>query len=202
MLLILAEPGLLGLAEHAPGEEVDDEPEDDADEGDGVQVVDDVAEDLDADDGAPEVAREQRDVEEGGRRDAQQEGHDGVEEEQRDGEPGEVPAHLPVPRRLLEALPVEDRRLHPVDEHPEQPQEREHLVHGPLADEPLLERVGQAVAGGAEEGEQVALQHVLGVVVVDALEVVTGEQDTHTTAGDQDSQNLKQLVPHAQQQEG
>ena len=56
ILLVLTEPGFAGLAEHATGEEVDNEAEDDADECDGVEKVHGVAEDVDANDGAPEVA--------------------------------------------------------------------------------------------------------------------------------------------------
>lgn len=74
VLLVSTQPGLLGVAEDAAGEEVDDETDDDADKGNGVQVVDDVAKDVDADDDAPKVGRQQRDVEKGSTSHTQDEG--------------------------------------------------------------------------------------------------------------------------------
>lgn len=201
VLLLLAEPGLLGVAEHAAGEEVDELADDDEDEGDGVEEVDPEAEDADADDGAPEVAGEQGDVEEGGGGDAQDEGHDGVEEGEGEGVADDVADHGAVEVGRLEAVAVEDGGLHAVDEEAEEADEGEDLVRGPLADEPLLEGVGEAVEGGAEQGEQVALDQVGAGPAVGALDVVAREQDAGAADADEDADDLEDLVAHAQQEE-
>lgn len=73
--LILAQPCLLGLSQHALAEKVDEVADHDEDKGDRVQVVDGVSKDAQADDDAPEVARQQADVEEGGRGESVQDGH-------------------------------------------------------------------------------------------------------------------------------
>lgn len=201
VLLLLAQPGLLGVAEHAAGEEVDELADDDEDEGDGVEEVDGEAEDADADDGAPEVAGEQGDVEEGGGGDAQDEGHDGVEERERDRVAHDVPDDGTVEVGRLEAVAVEDGGLHAVDEEAEEAEEGKDLVRRPLANEPLLEGVGQAVERGAEEGEQVTLEQVGARPAVRALDVVAREQDAGAADADEDANDLEDLVAHAQQEE-
>lgn len=201
VLLFLAEPGLLGVAEHAAGEEVDELADDDEDEGDGVEEVDRVAEDADADDGAPEVAGEQGDVEEGGGGDAQDERDDAVEERERERVAHDVADDGAVEVGRLEAVAVEDGGLRAVDEEAEEAEEGEDLVRGPLADEPLLEGVGQAVEGGAEQGEQVALDQVGAGPAVSALDMVAREQDAGTADADEDADDLEDLVAHAQQDE-
>ena len=202
VLLGVAEPGLLGVAKHAASEEVDELADNDEDEGDGVEEVDLVAEDADADDGAPEIARQERDVEEGGRGDAQDEGHDGVEEGEGERVPHDVPDDRAREVARLEGVPVEDGGLDAVDEDAEETEHGEDLVGRALADEPLLEGVGQTVEGGAEQREQVTFDEVDAGPAVAALNVITREQDARAADTDEDADDLEDLVAHAQQQEG
>lgn len=66
VLLVLTQPRLLGVTQHAAGQEVDDETDNDKDERNRVQVVDGVAKDLDTNGGTPKVASQERNVEKGG----------------------------------------------------------------------------------------------------------------------------------------
>lgn len=201
VFLGVAEPWFLGIAKHAASQEVSELAHDDEDEGDGIQEVDLVSEDAHADDGAPEIAGEQGDVEEGGRGDSQEEGHDGVEERQHQRVPDDVPDDGAAEVGRLETVAVEDGGLGPVDEEAEETEEGEDLVRGALADEPFLARVGQAVEGGAQEREQVALDQVHARPTVGALDVVARQQDAGAADADEDAGDLEDLVPHAQQQE-
>ncbi|TFB00587.1 hypothetical protein CCMA1212_007476 [Trichoderma ghanense] len=201
VLLVLAQPGLLGVAQHAAGEEVDDEADDDAHKGDGVQVVNNVAKDVDADDDAPKVGRQERNVKEGGAAHAQDEGREGVEDAQADGVAGEPAADGAVPVGVAEGLAVKDGGLDAVDEHAEEAHEGQDVVHGAFGHEPLLEDVGDAVEGGAQQAKEVALDHVDAGAAVGAGDVVRGQQDAHAAAADEDAEDLEELVAHAQQQE-
>lgn len=202
ILLVVAQPGLLGVAENAAREKVDDEANDDADKGNGVEVVDGVAKDVDADDDAPEVGGQQGDVEEGGAAHAQDEGRQGVEDAQADGVAGEPAADGAVPVSLLEGRAVEDGGLDAVDDHAKEAHKGQDVVHGPLGDEPLLEDVGDAVEGGAQQAKEIALDHVDARAAVGAGDVVRGQQYAHTAAADEDAEDLEHLVAHAQQDEG
>lgn len=164
--------------------------------------MDGEAEDVDADDGAPEVAGEQGDVEEGGGGDAQDEGDNGVEEGQGEGVADDVADDGAGELGGLQAVAVEDGGLDAVDEDAEEAEEGEDLVGGAAADEPLLEGVGEAVEGGAEEGEEVALDEVNAGPAVGALDVIARQQDAGAADADEDADDLEDLVAHAQQQEG
>lgn len=202
VLLVVAQPGLPGVAENAAREEVDEETDDDADKGNGVEVVDGVAKDVYADDDAPEVGGQQGDVEEGGAAHAQDEGRQGVEDTQADGVAGEPAADGAVPVSLLEGLAVEDGCLDAVDDHAKEPHKGQDVVHGPLGDEPLLKDVGDAVESGAQQAKEIALDHVDTRAAVGAGDVVRGQQDAHAAAADEDADDLEDLVAHAQQDEG
>lgn len=201
-LLVLAEPGLLGVAEQAAGQEVGDEPEDDADKGNGVEEVDRVAKDADANDDAPKVGGEEGNVEERGGAHAQDERCEGVEEGQAEGVADEPAGDLGRPVGLLEGLAVEDGGLDAVDNHAKEADEGEDVVHGRLGDEPLLEDVAGAVEGGAEQGKEVALERVGGLAVVGVGHVVGREKDAHAAAADEDSNDLEDLVADLEEEEG
>lgn len=202
VLLVVAQPRLLRVAENAAREEVDDETDDDADKSNGVEVVDGVAKDVYADDDAPEVGGQEGDVEEGGAAHAQDEGRQSVEDAQADGVAGEPAADGAVPVCLLEGLAVKDGSLDAVDDHAKEAHKGQDVVHGPLGDEPLLEDVGDAVEGGAQQAKEIALDHVDARAAVGAGDVVRGQQDAHAAAADEDAEDLEDLVAHAQQDEG
>ena len=201
-LLIGTEPRLLGVAEHAPGEEVRHQADDDEHKGNGVHPVDDVPEDADPDDDAPKVGRQERDVEEGSRAHTQDQGGQRVEDCQGEGEADEMPDGVVGELGLLDGGAVKDGRLDAEDAEAEEAQERKHLVHGPLADEELLKHVGDAVESGAEKTKEVALQHVGARPAVGAGDVVRRQQDAHPSAADEDAGHLEYLVAHAEQREG
>lgn len=202
VLLVSTQPGLLGVAEDAAGEEVDDETDDDADKGNGVQVVDDIAKDVDANDDAPEVGRQQRDIEKGGTAHTQDEGSQGIEDEEAEGVAGEPAADGVVPVSIAEGRAVEDGSLNAVDEHAKEAHKSQDVVHGALGHEPLLENVGNTIESGTEKAKEIALNHINTWAAVGASDVIRGEQDTHATAANEDTDDLEQLVAHTQQEEG
>ena len=66
-------------------------------------------ENLDSDDHAPEIAREERDIEEGGRSEPEHEGSARVEDQEAEGVARHVASDFPIaPGRRLVARPVED----------------------------------------------------------------------------------------------
>lgn len=85
--------------------------------------------------------------------------------------------------------------------HTEDPQHAEYLEHGAAGDEPFFKDVGDAVQRCAEETEEVAFEFVNAIAAVCALEVVGREQDAHSTATDQDADDLWNLVAHFKDEE-
>ena len=205
-LLVLAQPGLQRLAQHALPDEVDDEPADDADEGDGVHPVDVLVEDLDADDDAPEVARQQADVEEGGRGEAEHERRARVEDEQAERVARQVAADFAVaPHGLPVARPVEDAAHGAVDDGAPEPQLAHDLVERPLAHEELLGHVAHAVEGGAHQREEVALELVAARDAAEAGplgDVVRAEEDADAADADEDADDLGRVVADAEENRG
>ncbi|KAI1921824.1 hypothetical protein LOZ12_005183 [Ophidiomyces ophidiicola] len=199
-------PGLPGLAQDLPAQVVNTLSDDDQNKGNGIHPVDGVFEDLDADHNAPEITGEKTDVEKRGGRQAKENGGERVEDEQAEGVAGEIAADLAVPDGVLEGAAVEDGGLHAHDDGGVEAELAEHLVQGPLADKVLLGDVGEAVEGGAEQGEQVALELVAaglgGAATAGAGEVVGAEQHAHAADADDDAQVLGPVVADAQEEEG
>lgn len=77
------------------------------------------------------------------------------------------------------------------------------FVQGPLGDEEFLGDVAEAVAEGAEEGEQIALDLVAcadGVLGAGgAGDVVARDEDADAADADQDADDLGDVVAHAQE---
>ena len=180
---------------------VDELTEQDEAEGDRVHPVDRQPEDVDADDDAPEVGRQQRDVEEGRRREPQQHRHERVEERQAERVPDQVADHGPGPARVADRVAVEDGRLRAVDQHGPEPELAHHLVQRFLRHQELLRQVRQAVEGGAQQREEIAPHRVLGLAAVAAGDVVAAEQDAHAPDAHQDPHNLRPVIPHPQHDE-
>ena len=201
LLLVISQPGLLGLAEGAPGQEVGGETDDDAHKGDGVHEVDAEAEDAGADDDTPEVGGQQGDVIEAGRGHAQEERHERVEQAQAEGEPDEVACDVAVPGGILECRAVKDGALDTIDDDAEEADEGQHVVHGCLGDEPLLEDVTKTVASGTKESEKIALDHVLSRTTVASRNVVGTDEDAHTANADNDTDDLEDAVADLEEEE-
>lgn len=103
----------------------------------------------DPDDDAPEIARQQTDVEEGGRSKPVQDRDEGVKQSQNERVACQVPADLAVPHRIPEPSAVEDARLRPIDDHAPPPDLPNNFVERALANQELLGNIAQAIKGGA-----------------------------------------------------
>ncbi len=112
---------------------------------------------LDPDHHAPEVAREQADVEKGGRGEPEHEGREGVEEGEAEGVADEVTADGAGPGCSAEGGAVEDAGLGAVDEHAPETELADYLVQRPFTDQELLGHVTHAIERRAEQGEEVPL---------------------------------------------
>lgn len=163
-------------------------------------------EDLDADDNAPEVARQQGNVEKGGRGQAEHDGGARVEEEQAERVARQVTPNLAVaPHRLLVARAVEDGRHDAVDDGAPEAELADDLVERTLADEELLGDVTEAVKSGADEGEEVALELVAARDTAEAAalgQVVGAEEDADAADADEDAGDLRRVVTDVEEDEG
>ena len=203
ILLVQTQPGLASLGQSLTTQVVDQLTHDDQDESDGVHPMNLVVEDLDTDADTPKVHGEQRDVEEGGRRQSEHEWSQTVEQGETEGEASEVAAHLSVPDRSVVVAAFEDGALHAVNDAAVQRQLTQNLIHGLLADKVLLGGVGKAVERGAQESKEVSLQLVAArdVSPIGTGDVVRGDQDTHSTDADHDAGNLGDMVANLKEQE-
>lgn len=203
ILLVPAQPGLPSLGQSLATQVVNQLADNDQDEGDGVHPVDVVVEDLDADADTPEVHGEQGDVEEGRGRQTEHQRGQTVEQRQTKGETGQVAAHLAVPDGRVVVVAFEDGALHAVDDASVERELTQDLVHGLLADEVLLRSVGQTVERGTQQREQVALQLVAArdIAAVGTGDVIRGNEHTHTTDTDNNTQDLTDVVTDLEEQE-
>lgn len=202
--LVPAEPGLARLTQHLAAQEVDELADDDEHEGDGVQVVDVVVEDLDADDDTPEVHGQHGDVEEGGRRQTEQERRHAVEEGEAQRVPGQVAADLAVPDGGFKRLPVEDPGLGAVDDHAEEGHLTQDLVHRLHADKVFLPGIGETVERGAQQGKEITLDLVAtrDVTAIGAGDVVGSDENAHAADTDQNAEHLRNVISDTQEEEG
>lgn len=205
-LLAPPEPRLQRVAQHALAHKVNDQPADDAHKGDGVHPVDARVEDLDADDDAPEVAREQGDVEEGGRGEAEDEGGAGVEDEEAERVAGHVAADFAVvPDGRLVAVPVEDAAHGAVDDRAPEAQLAHDFVERSLAHQEFLRHVAHAVECGAHQCEEVAFELVAARDTAEAgtlRDVVGAKEDAHAADADEDADDLGGMVADVEENEG
>lgn len=157
---------------------------------------------MDPNNHAPEVARQQANVEERRRAHAQQEGREAVEDKQTQRVADNVPNDGAVPGGLLEGVAVKDTGRRAADKHANEAHEAQHLVHGPARHVPLLKYVAEAVARGAGETKKIALELLGRVVVVGAGHGVAAQQHAHAAAGDEDAEELEGAVADLEEEEG
>ena len=150
---------------------------------------------------APEIARQQRDIEEGSGRKAEHQRGKRVEDEEHERVADDVADDLAVPGSAAEGRAVEDPGLRPVDQHAPEGELPDYFVHGPLRDEELFEAVAEAVEAGSEEGEKVAFQLVRGRVIVLASDVIGGKEDAHAADAEEDAGILCEVVAHVEEDE-
>lgn len=200
ILLVLAQPRLLGVTQKAAAEEVADQTENDQHEGNRVQVVDRVSKDLRTDNDTPEVAGEQRDVHKGRAAHAEHQRNEAVEHEHEDGEADDVTRDVAVKACTLEGVTIEDGGDDAVDDEAEETNEGEDVVHGGLGNEPFFKSVAETVAGCTGKSKHITLDRIL--AAVGARKVVGGDEDAHTANGDEDTDNLGDLVADLEDEEG
>ena len=154
----------------------------------------------------PEITRQQTDIEESRRSETEHDRRAGIEDEQTEGIPRQVPAHFAVvPDRLRVAGSIEDARHGAVDEHAPEAELAHDLVERALADEELLGHVAHAVEGGADEGEEVAFELVAARDAAEAgtlCDVVAAEEDADAADADEDADDLRWVVAHVEEDGG
>lgn len=163
--------------------------------------MDGIAKDSDTNDDTPEVGSQQGNVEECRTSHAQHDGDEDVEEVQAQGVTNDPADNLTVPGSVIEGLAVEDGSLDTIDAHSEETKERQDVVQVSSGDEPLLENVGGTVESSTEKGEQVTLDHVKTLTAVGTADVITANQNTHTTTADQDTNDLEDSVADLEKEE-
>lgn len=157
-------------------------------------------ENLHADGHAPEVTRQQGDVEKGRGREAEQNGGEGVEERKDERVAGEIAADGGVPRCRAETRAVEDAGLGAVDEHAPEAELADDDVERVLADEELLEGVGKTVQRCAQQREKIALDGIARGELVVPREMVGAEEHAHTADTQEDTRDLGPAVAHTQEE--
>lgn len=161
---------------------------------------------FDANDDAPEIPRQQTDVEEGRRGETEHDRRTGVENEQAQRVTGQITAHFAIiPHGLRVALSVENARHGAVDEHAPEAELAHDLVERTLADEELLGHVAHAVEGRADEGEQVAFELVAAGDAAEAGtlgDVVAAEEDADAADADEDADDLGRVVADVEEDGG
>lgn len=158
-------------------------------------------EDMDPDDDAPKVRSKQAYVEEGGAGKSEEQWGERVEQRQYERVPDKIPGDVAVPGRCPEVFVIEYARLRAIDQHAPEGHLPNHLVQGPLADKELLDHVGEAVEGGTQQGEEVALELVGCRAAVGAGDVVRANQEAHAAYADEDAEVLEELVADAEEDE-
>lgn len=163
-------------------------------------------EDLDTDTHAPEIPRQETDVEERGARQTEHDRSQGIEHGQDQCVTDEVAANLAVPRSSPEGCLVEDAGLCAVPDHRPKSQLPDDFIQWPFRDQELLGDITETVTEGAEEREQVPLDLVAfadGILRTGcAGDVVAGEENPDTSNAYQDPHYLGNVVSHVQETEG
>ena len=204
LLLVFAQPGLLGLSQHPLAQVIDKVADHDEHKRDRVQEVHMIAKNPQPDDHAPEIDGQQTDVEEGGRSKPIQYRNQAIEQRQNKRVSRQIAANLCVPHSSAESSAVEDAGLGPVDDHPPPPKLANDLIERTLADQELLGHVTQPVGGRAHQREQIALELAArrDVPAVGAGDVVGGEEDAHARDANEDANDLGPVVADAEEKEG
>ncbi len=158
-------------------------------------------EDLDTNRHAPEIASQERDIEEGGAGHTEQDRRKRVEERKYKRVPSKIAADFAVPGRGAESLAIEDAGLRAVDQHAPEGQLADDFVQGALADEPFFKDVAETVAGGSDEGEEITLDGIESCELVCAGDVVGTEDYAYAADAEEDSEDLSPVVAYFEDEE-
>ena len=149
-LLLPTKPRLQRIPQHALAHKVNDQPANDAHKRNWIHPMNMLVENLDADDDAPEIAREERDVEKGRGSESENHGRPGVEDHQTERVARQVASDFAVvPYGRLVAVSVEDTAHGSIDNHTPKPQLAHDFVERSLADQEFFRHVAHAVERGA-----------------------------------------------------
>lgn len=199
--LVFSQPRLEGFTKSTLTDKVHKQTENNHDESNRIQKVDRVVENLNTNNQAPKVHRQQRNVEECRRRDTQQDGCEGVEDEKNNGVADDITTDLSVPNGTVEWAAVKDSALNTVNQHTPETHLANDLVHRTLGDHVLFKQVAEGVDRASQKSEKVTFQ-LIGSRVVGATEVVGSNQQTHSTAGNEHTKVLRDVVADFQEDEG
>ena len=202
LALILAQPRLQRIPQLTLPHKVNNLPEDNKHKRNRIHPMDAQVKNFDPNRNPPKTARQQRDIEKRRARQAKQQGREAVKQREYEGVPREIAADLRIPRCAAETRAVENARLRAHDEHAPPGELADDLIQRALCDEELFKDVAEAVEGGAEQGEEVALDGVGGAKGVGACDVVGGEDDAEPADAQQYAEDLRVVVAHAQEEEG
>lgn len=89
-----------------------------------------------------------------------------------------------------------------VDEHAPEGELADDFVEGLFGDEEFFKDVGEAVEGGAQEGEEVAFDLVGGAELVVACDLVGAEDYAYAADAEKDADDLGPVVAYFEEQEG
>lgn len=201
ILLVVSKPGLLGIAENATGDKVDELTNDDEHESNRVQEVNLVAKNAGADDDTPEVGSQKRDVEESRATHSQHDRNQRIEQVHAQRKTNNPADNVAVPGGVIEGLSVKDGSLDSVDAHAKETQEGQDMVQMRLGHEPLLKDIGSTVERGAKQSKEITLDHIKTLAAVGTRDVVAANQNTHATAADEDTHDLEDSVADLEQEE-
>lgn len=162
--------------------------------------------DFNADNDAPEIPRQQTDVEKRRRREPEHDRSARVKDEQAERIPGQITPDFPIPpHRLRVTGSVEDARHGGVDEHAPEAELADDFVQRSLADQKLLGDVAHAVESGAGQGEEVAFELVAARDAAEAGalgDVVAAEEDADAADADEDAGDLGGVVADVEEDGG
>ena len=122
---------------------------------------------------APETSRQERCVEEGSRREPEQDGSERVKGKEDESIADQIAGDGGVPCGIAKGVSVKDGRLRTVDEHGPEAKLADDFEQRTPTDKHLFDDVGEAVECCCCDGEEVALQLVGSVAAnVIALDVI------------------------------
>ncbi len=162
-------------------------------------------ENLDTDAYTPEVSCQETDVEESSAGQPEHDRCQRVEQRKDQCVTGQVSANFTVPCSCSELVLVEDASLSAIPNHTPEAQLTDDFVKRPLGNEEFLDNVADTIASSTNEGEQIALDLVS---LADTIargcssDVITTNQDANASDADQDANNLRDVIPDPEKDEG
>ena len=162
-------------------------------------------ENFDTDAYTPEVPCQETDVEESSAGQPEHDRCQRVEQRKDQCVTGQVSANFTVPCSCSELVLVEDASLSAIPNHAPEAQLTDDFVKRPLGNEEFLDNVADTITSSTNEGEQIALDLIS---LADTIargcssDVITTNQDANASDADQDANNLRDVIPDPEKDEG